>query len=79
MTEIGTAGREAEGGDEQLIRRYLSNREVASLLGMSRSRLYRIKRLLENERGFPLPVPRLGYDPLAIKRWQDGQIDQGEP
>lgn len=48
----------------------LSARALAALLGCSLDWLYRNRRRLERETGFPEPLLRGHYDPLAIKAWR---------
>ncbi len=64
------------------MRRYLTHAEVAIALGVSPQWLYRNKRRLEREHGFPEPAPGMRgdggnlYDPKAITLWQDGALER---
>lgn len=52
------------------VRRLLTSRDVAALLGVTREYFYRRRATLE-AKGFPPPIPALGnrWDPTAIDAW----------
>lgn len=58
------------------MRKLLTLDEVAAQLGVSREWLYRNKRRLEKQHGFPGEFPGVPrrYDPLAITLWQNAQL-----
>lgn len=55
-------------------RRYLTSQQVVDELGLkSLDWFYRHVKGMR-KRGFPKPVPGMGYDPLAIEAWQDMEL-----